>query len=614
MSEIALKWRKIEFESRIFISISIVAILSLFSFVWFNHVDNNLVLLGSVFGISAVQSLFAGYIMVAFLLLLASLLRMWAGSHLSSSRIMAFKVQHDVLSVTGPFRYVRNPVYLADMIAYSSFALCLTPVGLLLPLLIWIHYRQLIRYEEWMLLQQFGNIFLNYREKTPMLIPRFKQVQESGRHQNEMYISYDGFRNNALYLLFVPGFILASLTGVFAYAVIVGLPAVLDWAIIHTVKGVASYHNEEKLNKDALTRSKMFKKVLYAQCWEDPEADIRAFEIEQKDVIFSITSGGCNVLAFLTGNPKKVIALDLNPYQNYVLELKMAAFQSLSYERLLEFLGIHPCRTRIKYYQHLRNYLSSESRAFWDQNTYAVNKGIIHCGHFEGYMHLLKKAFNLVMGKSLLRKMETLKTVGEREKFYDEKWKNWRWKFFTRMLLSRWFMSFLFDKAFFSQLEENFSFGKHFEQIIKHGVTRFPLNKNSFLRYMVYGNYHPDFLPVYLRKENYEIICSRLNRIEIINGDCLDYFLKMPASSISKFNFTNIFEWMPKVLYEQILQETIRIAREGSILTYRNLLVSRSRPPCLSRFIVPRTALSRKLHEEDKSFIYRNYVVEQIAK
>ena len=85
----------------------------------------------------------------------------------------------------------------------------------------------------------------------------------------------------------------------------------------------------------------------------------------------------------------------------------MAAFQSLSYERVLEFLGVCICKTRIEYYHHLRNYFSSESRAFWDQNTYAVSKGIIHCGHFEGYMHLLKNAFYLFLRKSLLHKLET---------------------------------------------------------------------------------------------------------------------------------------------------------------------------------------------------------------
>ena len=64
---------------------------------------------------------------------------------------------------------------------------------------------------------------------------------------------------------------------------------------------------------------KVFQDVLYAQCWEDPQIDREAFNITSDDIVFSITSGGCNVLTFLIDNPKKIIALDLNPYQNYLL-------------------------------------------------------------------------------------------------------------------------------------------------------------------------------------------------------------------------------------------------------------------------------------------------------
>ena len=69
-------------------------------------------------------------------MLSASFLRMWAGSILTSRTIMAFKVQKDLLNTTGPYALARNPIYLADMIALCGFALCLNPVGLALPLLI----------------------------------------------------------------------------------------------------------------------------------------------------------------------------------------------------------------------------------------------------------------------------------------------------------------------------------------------------------------------------------------------------------------------------------------------------------------------------------------------
>jgi hypothetical protein len=71
---------------------------------------------------------------------------------------------------------------------------------------------------------------------------------------------------------------------------------------------------------------------------------------------------------------------------------------------------------------------------------------------------------------------------------------------------------------------------------------------------------------------------------------------------------------MPHENFVNLLRETVRIARKGSIITYRNLLVSRSRPGCLSHVIRPLKGISRELHAQDLSFIYRAYVVEQIVK
>ena len=71
---------------------------------------------------------------------------------------------------------------------------------------------------------------------------------------------------------------------------------------------------------------------------------------------------------------------------------------------------------------------------------------------------------------------------------------------------------------------------------------------------------------------------------------------------------------MEPVAFENLLKETIRVARDGSILTYRNLLVKRSRPESLARWIKPQKELSEKLHAADRSFIYRAYIVEQVSK
>ena len=173
----------------------------------------------------------------------------------------------------------------------------------------------------------------------------------------------------------------------------------------------------------------------------------------------------------------------------------------------------------------------------------------------------------------------------------------------------------MFSKAFFEQLDTSFSFGDHFRNQTKRAFVNLPLKENYFLNYILSGNYYSrEFLPPYLRKENFSLIKDRLDRIEIVTDSCESYFASLPDNYITKFNFSNIFEWMPVDEYEKLLLEAIRVGIPGGILTYRNLLVPRSRPDSLEDQLIPDLELAHQLHEKDLSFIYSRYVVEKINK
>jgi S-adenosylmethionine-diacylglycerol 3-amino-3-carboxypropyl transferase len=175
-------------------------------------------------------------------------------------------------------------------------------------------------------------------------------------------------------------------------------------------------------------------------------------------------------------------------------------------------------------------------------------------------------------------------------------------------------MSLLFDKAFFKYLKENFSFGDNFAEKTRRALTELPVKENYFLRYILFGNFDERFLSYYLRRENYELIRSRLDRIKIVTDSCDNYFKSLSADSISKFNFTNIFEWISEEAFEDLLRETSRVAKNGAVITYRNLLVHREHPTRLSNIIESDKILAEQLHKNDLAFIYDNYVVERIIK
>lgn len=88
------------------------------------------------------------------------------------------------LVVEPPFTYCRNPMALGAIILYLGVAVVigsLSAAGLVLlgaALLLWyIH-----RFEEWEMEQRFGQAYLDYRRRTPFLIPRFRRLgRQPGR-------------------------------------------------------------------------------------------------------------------------------------------------------------------------------------------------------------------------------------------------------------------------------------------------------------------------------------------------------------------------------------------------------------------------------------------------
>ncbi len=71
------------------------------------------------------------------------------------------------LASTGPYRFTRNPIYLGDVLAYLGGALLVDSAWaiLVLPILVVLTYRLVIRHEEAYLATAFGRTYTEYRRR-----------------------------------------------------------------------------------------------------------------------------------------------------------------------------------------------------------------------------------------------------------------------------------------------------------------------------------------------------------------------------------------------------------------------------------------------------------------
>lgn len=359
----------------------------------------------------------------------------------------------------------------------------------------------------------------------------------------------------------------------------------------------------------------VFQRIVYSQCWEDPEIAADGLELGEQDDLLCLTSAGCNVLALALRRPRSIIALDFSAAQNALLELKIAALHRLSWSEYAAFLGARPARDRLATYrQRLRPELRDEVRAYFDRCTGELQRGIIHTGRFQRYLQIFRRGvLPLVHRRKAIDALMHTDGREARQAFYDHVWDNRRWRALFTVFFGRAVMARLGrDPAFFQFVEQR-NIGAEFLERAKRALIDTPLADNHFLQYALLGAY-PDLErgPLYLRESNFEALRARTDTIRIVRSDLESELSRLDESSLSALYLSDLFEWVSEQHHEQMLRAIVRVARPGARMVYWNLLVPRSRPQRLADVIDVDTALARELHARDKAFVYGSFHVESV--
>lgn len=355
-----------------------------------------------------------------------------------------------------------------------------------------------------------------------------------------------------------------------------------------------------------------FSIIRYAQCWEDADILLEALDIKPGDRCLSIASAGDNSLAMLSKNPGEVVALDLNPAQLACLELRVAAYRSLSHTEMLELIGSLPSDRRSMLFDKCKETLSKEAREFWEMHSLEIGEGFGSTGKFENYFSLFRnRILPLIHSNGRVLSLFQNNTVPERERFYEGKWNNWRWKLLFRIFFSRTVMGRLGrDPSFFTYV--NGSVSDRILSRARYALTQLNPNENPYLQWILLGT-HKTALPYSLRPENFEAIRKNLNRLAWRCESLEDFLDRQEPGTLKRFNLSDIFEYMSVENYQRLLEKIIRAGAPGGRLAYWNMLAPRHRPEILSGRLRPLEKLSAELHLKDKAFFYSAFVVEELT-
>lgn len=126
-------------------------------------------------------------LLASFGILGAEALRLWAvGFAGSATRTRGDSVPQ--LVHAGPYRWVRNPLYLANIIMYTCVGILFgfSSFSILIFLFSTVEYIFIVAFEEETLTRLFGSSYENYCEKVPRWIPSLAPSIETSNHSFDL--------------------------------------------------------------------------------------------------------------------------------------------------------------------------------------------------------------------------------------------------------------------------------------------------------------------------------------------------------------------------------------------------------------------------------------------
>lgn len=373
--------------------------------------------------------------------------------------------------------------------------------------------------------------------------------------------------------------------------------------------------------------------LIYNTCWEDPALDRVALRLGADDRLMVITSAGCNALDYLLAGAGRVDAVDVNPIQNALLELKAAAARRLDHASFFELFGRGQSpRAEAMYFDTLRAELSPPARHYWDR----------HIDFFDGngwrkslfYRGTSGTLAQLVLTharawKRLRRPLEDLLqagTVERQREVYESRIRDVMWTPGLRWLLERGPTLTLLGvpEPQRHQIMSQYPGGvaRFIRDALEEVITRLPFAPNYFWRVYIQGHYTPDCCPEYLHAANFDRLRASLGRLHIHTSTVTD-FLRRTEPGISRFVLLDHMDWMsfrhPQALAAE-WDAILAAARPGARAIFRSAGMKvtyldhlrvhyRGRPRELDSLLTYYPALAAELHARDRVHTYGSFYI-----
>ena len=304
--------------------------------------------------------------------------------------------------------------------------------------------------------------------------------------------------------------------------------------------------------------------LVYNACWEDPAIDRQVLAIGPDDTLLAITSAGCNVLDYALLGPRQIHAVDANPRQTALLELKIAGIVALEFDDFFAIFGegYHPNFAEL-YTCHLRPQLSEFARTWWDkhQDWFANPRSSFYFHGLSGLVARgVRQYFQLRprLGHAVSALIGS-KELGEQRAIYDDRVAPLLWNPAVNWVISRQVVMSLLGVPYpqrkLVETQHAGGLASFIREAVEYVFRQLPLSSNYFWRVYLTGRYDRSCCPEYLKEASFHALKNGLVQRIATHTTTVTQFLQSHDGPISRFVLLDHMDWMSSYYPEALVEE-----------------------------------------------------------
>ncbi|MFN3530307.1 MAG: DUF3419 family protein [Bacteroidia bacterium] len=311
-----------------------------------------------------------------------------------------------------------------------------------------------------------------------------------------------------------------------------------------------------------------FDQIRYAMVWEGAASLRNGLQAATDDQLLVITSGGCNVMNMLLSDCKQVTAVDLNPLQNRLLELKGRIIARLPYTHFSGLMGFEGPSAVKQAQKAVMAILMPEERDFWKPIFENSSTGLLLAGRLETYINGFYNQLNEEQ-RRLMQLIFDAHSLSEQQHHFElllqTPFKEVFVNYFNRQQLRKGRDERLFK---YTRDPGGESFFARLCRYMEHKL----LGQSFISRFFFYG---PENMPQALRpacyqEQNYTALAKAWSKLRIHTGEAIEFLCSPAGQHINKASLSNIFEYTSPEIFERTLSQLLE--RPHLRFMYWNLL------------------------------------------